>query len=171
MWFDKADKRALFFDRRDEDLPLPAGKAWKNGGTLHIRPDVQGDFTNLPFPDESFFLVVFDPPHMEKLGEGSNLGKFYGKLFGDWETDLATGFRECFRVLKENGMLVFKWCSIEIPLARVLARAPCKPLFGHNTGHHAGTHWMTFFKQNAGGEGRGASPRTSPPHGSAGDRT
>lgn len=148
MWFNKSDPRAIFFDRREESLEIPPGAAWPNGTTLHVKPDVKGSFTAMPFPDESFALVVFDPPHMEKLGEDTNLGKFYGKLFGDWECDLAKGFEECFRVLKHNGVLIFKWCSIEIPLSRVIALAPCQPLFGHTTGNHARTHWMTFLKQN-----------------------
>jgi len=33
-----------------------------------IKPDVLADFTNLPFPDESFSLVVFDPPHHTASG-------------------------------------------------------------------------------------------------------
>ncbi len=148
MWFNKNDERALFFDRRDETLLLPKGKAWPNGGELHIHPDVQGNFTDMPFPDNTFTLVVFDPPHMEKLGEGSNLGKFYGKLFGDWECELAKAFEECFRILRDNGILIFKWCSIEIPLSRVLALTPHAPMFGHNTGNHAKTHWCVFMKPN-----------------------
>jgi len=149
MWFDKADKRAVFFDRRDEDLPLPKGKAWPNGGTLRVRPDVQGDFRKMPFPDESFRLVVFDPPHMMKTEDGSNICKFYGRLLPDWEGDLAAAFGECFRVLKDNGVLVFKWCSIEIPVVRVIALAPIPPLFGHTSGKRQQTHWMTFLKQNS----------------------
>lgn len=111
-----------------------------------IAPTVQGDFTELQFPDESFWHVVFDPPHLTKLGTSGIIAKKYGRLFGDWECALREGFAECFRVLKPNGTLIFKWSSTEIPLARVLDLTPHKPLYGHNTGNHAKTHWIAFLK-------------------------
>ena len=36
-----------------------------------IDPDVQCDFTDLPFADNYFSLVVFDPPHIPNLTEAS----------------------------------------------------------------------------------------------------
>ena len=33
-----------------------------------IAPDLLADFTDLPFPDNTFALVVFDPPHFERNG-------------------------------------------------------------------------------------------------------
>lgn len=151
MWINKHDARAIYFDRRDEDCEIKPNAAYPNGGTLRIRPDVQGDFANMPFPDETFRLVVFDPPHFTSIGLTGVLGMTYGKLFPDWEDGLRAGFSECFRVLKPEGVLIFKWCSTQIPLKRVLALAPCEPLFGHNTGNKAQTHWMTFMKPAVGG--------------------
>ena len=148
MWVNKQDPRAIYFDKRSVDYEIKPNAAYPNGTTLKIRPDVQGDFTNLPFPDESFRLVVLDPPHFTELSGNSLLGKTYSKLFPDWEDELRAGFSECFRVLKPEGVLIFKWCSVQIPLERVLALAPHAPLFGHNTGHRAQTHWMTFMKPN-----------------------
>jgi len=144
MWYNKADRRAIFHDKRSVDY----GKV-QNGRVLTIAPDIQGNFSAMPFPDESFRLVVFDPPHFSKIGETGVLGRSYGKLFPGWEDEIQAGFAECWRVLKPEGVLIFKWCSTEIPLARVLELAPDKPLFGHNTGHKAQTHWMTFLKPNS----------------------
>jgi SAM-dependent methyltransferase len=148
MWVNKKDPRAIYYDRRNEDCVIKPNAAYPNGGTLKIRPDVQGDFGAMPFPDDSFRLVVFDPPHFTQIGLTGVLGMTYGKLFPDWEDGIAAGFRECFRVLKPEGVLIFKWCSVQIPLERVLSLAPHPPLFGHNTGHRAQTHWMTFMKPN-----------------------
>lgn len=47
---------------------------------LTVDPDVVADFTKMPFDDESFYLVVFDPPHLRQAGETSWLVKKYGKL-------------------------------------------------------------------------------------------
>ena len=54
---------------------------WKNAGncSLNIDPDVLCDFTNLPFPDNAFSLVVFDPPHLTGAKETAWLVKKYGK--------------------------------------------------------------------------------------------
>lgn len=38
---------------------------------LTVDPDVVADFTKMPFDDESFYLVVFDPPHLRQAGETS----------------------------------------------------------------------------------------------------
>ncbi len=79
------------------------------GSTLDIVPDVVGDFTHIPYEDNSFALVVFDPPHLTGAKETSWLVKKYGKLGQNWEKMLRDGFRECMRVLKPDGVLIFKW--------------------------------------------------------------
>ncbi|MDC6726366.1 hypothetical protein OEZ75_27365, partial [Leclercia adecarboxylata] len=48
-----------------------------------------------------------------------------------------------------GGTLIFKWCEVEVPLARVLALTPEKPLFGHRSGKKAQTHWCAFLQHNA----------------------
>lgn len=140
MWFDPLNPLAAFVDKRSEAHTLCDGRA------LEVRPDVVADFTALPFPDESFHLVAFDPPHLTSLGKTSWMAKKYGRLEGNWRDELQKGFAECWRVLKTNGTLIFKWNSMDVPLAEVLKLAPARPLFGHTTGRQAKTHWMTFFK-------------------------
>lgn len=140
MWFNPQNPLAMFVDKRNENHVLCDGRP------LIISPDQTCDFTELPFDDESFYLVVFDPPHMKTLGKNSWLAKKYGRLIGDWEVEIREGFSECWRVLKPNGTLIFKWNCIEIPLDRVLKLAPTEPLFGHVGGRQSKTHWMCFFK-------------------------
>jgi SAM-dependent methyltransferase len=142
FWFDPKNPSALFMDKRNESHVLCDGR------TLEIKPDQVADFTAMPFPDCSFYLVVFDPPHMNSLGGNSWLAKKYGRLIGDWRDELREGFSECLRVLKPNGTLIFKWNTTDIPLAEVLALAPIPPLFGHTTGRQAKTVWCAFLKPN-----------------------
>ena len=140
FWFDRNHPDTVFTDKRSEHHILCDGR------TLSIKPNIVADFTSMPFKDESFSLVVFDPPHMASLGHNSWLAKKYGRLFPDWQDDIQEGFSECLRVLKIHGTLIFKWNTTEIPVATVLDLAPIKPAFGHTTGRQAKTIWTTFFK-------------------------
>ena len=98
----------------------------------------------MPFDDESFYLVVFDPPHLLKAGQNSWLAKKYGKLNEEsWQLDIAEGFKECMRVLKTNSTLIFKWNEDQIPLKDVLKCFDRKPLFGNK---RSKTHWLVFMK-------------------------
>ena len=152
FWFDKTDDRALFCDKRSETIVRKDTSRGDPNGTreLVIAPDVQCDFTDLPFPNETFCLVVFDPPHKKRDADnGGFLVQQYGRLTGDWKAMIRDGFSECFRVLKPSGVLVFKWAETEFPLRDVLALTEEKPLFGHRSGKTAGTHWVCFLKSPA----------------------
>ena len=59
---------------------------------------------------------------------------------------LRSGFSECFRVLKPEGVLIFKWNDCRFPVKEILALTDQKPLFGHRSGKKMGTHWVTFIK-------------------------
>lgn len=142
IWFDKQDTRAVFGDIRNDGQSLLS-----NGQTLDVSPDVLLDFRALPFADESFWHVVFDPPHLDNAGSTGWLAAKYGRLLPGWEDDLTAGFAECFRVLRPGGTLIFKWSEVRIPLARVLALTPEKPLYGHRSGRAANTHWVAFLKE------------------------
>lgn len=140
FWFDKQDGRATFCDIRSEQHILCDGRE------LTISPDVQCDFTNLPFDDESFYMVVFDPPHLRNVGPNSWLAKKYGRLDENWQQMIADGFKECFRVLKPNGTLIFKWSETDIKVSQILALTDQKPVIGHKSGKTANTHWICFLK-------------------------
>lgn len=146
FWFDKHDTRALFADNRRESHMLKDKSSVGGSRELVVDPDVLCDFTDLPFPDEAFSLVVFDPPHFQRNGSTSWVGLKYGTLQGDWREMLRAGFAECFRVLKPEGTLIFKWCADEIPVSQILALTPERPLFGHRSGKQQKTHWIAFLK-------------------------
>lgn len=146
MWFDKQDERALYVDKRSESF-RPSGVKFAEKD-IEVKPCVQADFQCLPFPDNSFPLVVFDPPQIVRASLSGNVTKYYGALPTDWKPMLAAGFRECFRVLAHNGTLIFKWSEIEIPLSEVLKLTNERPLFGHRSGKAANTHWVAFLKHN-----------------------
>jgi hypothetical protein len=141
FWFDKDNDDVIFGDVRREAHTLCDGRA------LEVRPDVQMDFTMLPFSSGVFDMVVFDPPHLETLGQSSWMAKKYGKLLTGWQGNLSNGFSECFRVLRLGGSLIFKWNEIEIPVGEVVKLAGVKPLFGHRSGKHSKTHWLCFVKE------------------------
>lgn len=142
FYFDRDDNRVLFGDIRSEQHVLSDGRA------LNINPDQLMDFRALPFPDETFRVVVFDPPHLVNTGPKSWQAAKYGRLRKDtWRDDLRSGFAECFRVLKPEGVLIFKWAEVQIPIGQILALTPARPLIGHRSGKQAKTHWVTFIKE------------------------
>lgn len=148
MWFDRADPRVIFGDCRSETITVTDRSHGRDDGTrtLRIEPDAMMDFRALPFPSETFALVAFDPPHLVRAGPRSWLAAKYGRLSNDWRADLRQGFAECFRVLRPEGTLVFKWNETQVPLRDVLALTPEKPLFGQKTGRSQRTHWLVFLK-------------------------
>lgn len=74
FWFNKQDTRAVFTDIRAEEHELCDDRR------LVISPDLISDFRSLPFADSSFPVVVFDPPHLERVGQSAWMGKKYGRL-------------------------------------------------------------------------------------------
>ena len=144
FWFDKENPLAVYADKRNE---IVTAKDRDKIRKIKVNPDVVADFTNLPFEDNSFYLVVFDPPHLKNVGATSWLAKKYGKLPDNWREMIKDGFNECMRVLKPNGTLIFKWNEYEIKTSEILKIIPYKPLFGHTTGRQSKTIWMTFFKE------------------------
>lgn len=142
FWFDRADARCLFVDKRREICVADTREGRRE---IVVNPDIVADFTRLPFWDDSFHLVVFDPPH-SFAGRNGWTAKKYGRLEPGWREEISAGFRECFRVLRPNGTLVFKWNEHRVPVSTVLSLTPEKPLFGQRCGKTARTHWIVFMK-------------------------
>lgn len=139
FWFNKEHPGTMHIDNRELETELCDGR------TLTIKPDMVADFRAMPFPDASFRLVVFDPPHLLRVGEQSWLAKKYGKLGQNWQEDISKGFQECLRVLENKGILIFKWNEDQIRVSDVLKLCPIKPLFGNKTSKN--THWIVFVKE------------------------
>lgn len=148
MWFDRDHENVVFGDQRSETITVTDRSHGNTSGTrtLRIEPDVLMDFRDLPYPDGSFKLVAFDPPHLVQAGPRSWLAAKYGKLGPDWREDIRQGFRECLRVLEPGGVLVFKWNETQVKVSEVLALAPQQPLFGQVSGKKGFTHWLVFLK-------------------------
>jgi len=143
FWFNKNDTRAIYADKRIETWITDNRKG--RSPTV-VKPGILFDFQYIPFKNNVFNLVVFDPPHLKNLGKTSRIARKYGELTGDWKTMIRNGFSECFRVLKPGGTLIFKWNEYQILLSEILALTEERPLFGHKTGRQSKTHWMTFMK-------------------------
>lgn len=140
FWFNPQDERVIFGDIREESHVLCDGR------TLEIKPDVLLDYRALPYPDDKFRMVVFDPPHLVHAGDKSWLKAKYGTLNKDWREDLQQGFSECFRVLASGGFLIFKWNETQIKVSEILALTDQKPLFRHKSGKRMDAHWICFSK-------------------------
>lgn len=148
FWFDKNNPNVEFCDNRIVPYHEYYPKRY-----IEIKPDTVCDFTALPFPDKSFKLVVFDPPHLTWAGPKSWTRLKYGCLDENWPAMIHDGFAECMRVLDDYGTLIFKWSEVQIPLKKVLDAIGHEPLFGHRSGKNMNTHWLAFMKFPQGGQG------------------
>ncbi len=124
MWLDKQDSAAVFLDSRRE-----------------VEPDVVGVWQALPFPDGSFAVVNWNPPHMVYRVEGKP--SFTVERFGllERETrprDLKLAFEELLRVLVPGGVLLLKWSDNHVSAKGLLALFPVKPKFGSKVGGSSG---------------------------------
>lgn len=158
FYFDKDNPNVLFQDIRDVDMTL------RDGRSFSIHPDVVADFRNMPYPDNSFRMVVFDPPHLLRNHHGSTVESIYGadgkdkpncweeQKYGslgnaDWRDTICQGFKECFRVLMPGGFLIFKWNDTDKPVSEILKLTDQEPIFGHISGKRSNTHWICFMKE------------------------
>lgn len=147
FWFNHHEPHTVYMDKREmESQTIWKSKDGKTERKFEVKPDIVADFQNIPFPDNTFYHVVFDPPHLLRLGDTSWLAKKYGKLNDDWKAILGGGFRECMRVLKPFGTLVFKWNETDIPVSEILKVFGVEPLYGHKSGKGGKTHWLVFMK-------------------------
>lgn len=148
IWFNKNNELAVFVDKRELDNEA----IWTSGDGkvtryCNIHPDIIADFTCLPFEDNTFYHVVFDPPHLIQGGDNAWMVKKYGKLNKDtWKRMLHDGFSECMRVLNPYGTLIFKWNETQIPVKDVITAIGAEPLYDNRSGKQGKTHWMAFIK-------------------------
>ena len=67
FYFDKNDPRVLFQDIRMVETTLCDGRKFE------VNPDIQADFTSMPYPDNHFRLVVLTLPISNTPGARKNL--------------------------------------------------------------------------------------------------
>jgi len=141
-WFNKRHPNCLYVDER---VALKGHR--KQRPNHSVEPDMIMDFRKLELKDNSFKLVVFDPPHLKTLGNTSDFRKMYGGLNPEtWRDDIKQGFDECWRVLDNYGVLIFKWNEQEIKKREILDVIEKEPLFGHPRGNRLNTIWFCFMK-------------------------
>ncbi|SEN57670.1 hypothetical protein [Halomonas caseinilytica] len=95
MWFDRENPNAIFGDIRSEAITVTDRSHGRQDGKriLRIEPDELIDFRELPYADDTFRLVAFDPPHLERAGPKSWMAARYGKLSDDCrETTFGADF-------------------------------------------------------------------------------
>lgn len=142
FWFNKKHPNALYIDSRIEKAGYIKSRRYRE-----VKPDKKMDFRSLKFSDKSFKLVVWDPPHRTDFTKTSIMAKNYGILNKEtWQWDLKKGFDECWRVLENYGILIFKWCDRQIKAKTLIKIFGEEPLFGHPTKSNATTHWFCFMK-------------------------
>lgn len=145
FYYDKENPSVTFMDIRQENFEI-------HGKKIDVNPDVIGDFRSMPFDDETFDLIVFDPPHLKWAGNTSIMKAQYGQLdLFTWADDIHKGMSECMRVAKSTATIIFKWNEAQVSLKEVLeALSPYKPLFGNKINKKGTTHWLTFVKERSG---------------------
>jgi len=155
IWYQKDLPFVTFMDKREGKFvfyPSPKTKR-----TLNIKPDVVADWTHkIPFDNNYFDMVVFDPPHLvvsKKPKLNFKMHIQYGYLLKDtWKQTLKKGFSELFRVLKPSGFLVLKWCEIDIKIGEVIKLSPYKPMFSNMSIEHNASvrdsYMVVFTKHN-----------------------
>lgn len=159
MWNDKNFPFAVFCDIQSDDeleakhVAYEKQRGHKGNPFCFTNKTKVMDFRKIDFPDETFRLVIFDPPQSTALSPKSALYKKWGALVPEtWQHDLKRAAKELWRVLKPYGILIFKWSSTEIPINSVLKLFPTQPLFGQKTARSmsrkfpANTYWFCFMK-------------------------
>ena len=141
FWFNKRHHNALYIDNRKTT------EGFYNNPGHRVQPDISMDFRYMKFPDKSFKLVVFDPPHIFCESQKSAIVQEYGSLNKEtWREDIKKGFNECWRVLEDFGVLIFKWSEVSVKRADVLKIIEKEPLFGHPRYSKIKNHWYCFMK-------------------------
>jgi len=162
VWFDEDSElleRLLdFYPRRSPEKILDAtvngGRFWRDSKRpvigmdidFHHKPAIVGDNTMMPFPDSSFDVVVYDPPHIPN--QGKDKLKDFNTRFGlvlrsskenryTFSHTFPPFLLEAYRVLQTEGILLakitdyvhhhrYQWAHIElVNAASIVGFQPC----------------------------------------------
>ena len=144
MWPNKTPPDTIFMDR-EYDLRLP--------------PDIFGDFTRLPFRDNVFNVVIFDPPHYTtpppwyddpQENRHPKQGSFYGRQWSRRKmiSSISKAQAEIARVSKR---VCLRWYPLNVKLWNIvgLFRPPWREVHRVHLvrgTRGAGCWWITFSK-------------------------
>jgi SAM-dependent methyltransferase len=150
IWYQKNHPFVTFLDIRKGVYDSKTKNAkFSSRRRTRVNPDVVADWCDVPFPDNHFDMVIFDPPHIfgNRGTVLSGLEVRYGKMFKDnWKQIFKDGIKELFRVLKPKGVFILKWCESHKSLDEILSLFPYKPMVGTRTGQANKNHWVMFLK-------------------------
>ena len=94
MWKNKNPPHWIFMDKK-----------------IEVRPDIQAVWEYLPFRNNVFNCVLFDPPHIVLWGTGTPK---IAENFGGWPYKrdiLPSIFKSIKEFARVSKRLVFKWCD------------------------------------------------------------
>ena len=109
------------------DCTYNAGKMWKGSRYTPTRMDIDvqhtldvvGDCTHMPFADQTYDIIVFDPPHLPVAAASAHSSRIWERQYGITATgvgregDNVSGMflpflLEAKRVLKQGGVILAK---------------------------------------------------------------
>ena len=154
MWYEKNHPFVTYIDIRKGHFFYWNKKKARKATQFKINPDILMDFTNLNFPDCSFDMVIFDPPHFVRKNKEDNknaMTERYGSLLSEnWKQVLQKGINELFRVLRPEGIFIFKWSETDKSIDSVMKLFPYKPILGNknrfNPRRDKESFWLVFLK-------------------------
>ena len=127
---------------------------------LKIPPDIVCRWDDLPFPNDRFLCVIFDPPHTYGFGDKSvhsdpkaAKGSWWGNptTRGEWIRDIVSGQREFARV---SPTLCFKWNDCKLNLWNILScltewkEIYRRRVFSSGRLGRSRTHWVTLRRNS-----------------------
>jgi hypothetical protein len=129
-----AGMRRMHFDRKNPNVLYIDEKA-------EVNPDVVADFKHLDFiASMSKKMVIFDPPHLidtwqpNKDLDSRQFSQKFGLLKAEtWQSDLRKGLLECWRVLDNYGVLLFKWSTHDKSVESIIKDLPFQPIIAEVT--------------------------------------
>jgi SAM-dependent methyltransferase len=170
------DKMLDFYPNTSPQLILDAtvnvGRFWK-GSSRHVIgmdidsahcPQIVGDNMKMPFKNEQFDVVVFDPPHIPN--QGKDQSKDFNTRFGlVLKSPVENGYnfshlfppfvQEAYRVLRPEGILLskitdyihghrYQWAHVElIKAASAVGFCPCDCIIKIRRGPIVSPRWKT----------------------------
>lgn len=141
FWHDKNDPLVHFMDIRT----LPKGSI-KSRPNFSVEPDEIGDYRDVKYPDNTFKIVVLDPPHLRSLWDKSWMAMKYGKLLESRKEDIRKWFYEGIRILQDKWILIFKRSESEIPISEIISLFPVKFSIWNRSGKWNKTIWLIYIK-------------------------
>ncbi len=147
IWLEKEHSDCVYVDRRALIVPMHRRGDKLDESSLAWTPDVVADNAALPFRDNLFSLLVYDPPHRGFTAD-SNMGRRYGSAsLEEVRENIRAAAKEAHRVAMPGAHLAMKWNDIDISINIVLGMmfTYWRALFGHSmSGEKANsvTRWV-----------------------------